>query len=39
MTTDFLIHAVALLPNDLALEQPAIEAIKKIKVYMSSHGK
>jgi len=39
MTTDFIIHAVALLPNDLALEQPATEAIRKIKVYMQSHGK
>jgi len=24
MTTDFIIHAVALLPNDSALQQPAI---------------
>jgi len=32
MTSDFIIHAVALLPNDLALDEPAISAIEKIKV-------
>jgi len=39
MTTDFLIHAIALLPNDKSLNEPAIETIKKIKVYMESHGR
>lgn len=32
MTSDFLIHAVALLPNDSTLDEPAINAIEKIKV-------
>lgn len=38
-TSDFLGHAVALHTTDDFLEQPSLETIEKIKLYMSSIGK
>ena len=38
-TVDFLGHAVALYTNDDFINRPAIECIKKIKVYMDSVGR
>ena len=38
-TIDFLGHAVALYRNDTYLNEPAIESIKKIQLYMESLGK
>lgn len=38
-TIDFLGHAVALYRNDDYLEQPAVDTIKKIALYVESLGK
>ena len=38
-TIDFLGHAVALYTNDQFLNQPAIDTIKKIALYIESLGK
>jgi len=38
-TVDFLGHAVALFRDDDYLEQPAIESLKKVQLYMESLGK
>lgn len=38
-TIDFIGHAVALYPNDLFLDRPAIETVEKIKLYMDSIGR
>ncbi len=38
-TIDFLGHAVALFSNDSYLDMPAIDALKKVQLYMESLGK
>eukprot|EP00357_Protocruzia_adherens_P012386 CAMPEP_0114993962 /NCGR_PEP_ID=MMETSP0216-20121206/12842_1 /TAXON_ID=223996 /ORGANISM="Protocruzia adherens, Strain Boccale" /LENGTH=451 /DNA_ID=CAMNT_0002357705 /DNA_START=56 /DNA_END=1411 /DNA_ORIENTATION=+ len=37
-TIDFVGHAIALYPSDAFISQPCLGTIKKIKLYMDSHG-